>query len=275
MNKRRQKSALSLIILTVFCMVLSACASLIPSRKITPAESVPESGIIGKDTVLGGEIIIDKDILVLPGVALKIVPGTRLLFVPTKKSQIEPRFLFTYPELLVQGKLLAEGTPDLPITFTSAAETPKMKDWAGIILDNLKEESVLKNCRIEYAQVGIYCIGTYPKIINNKLKYNETGIICQKEAQPEIKNNFIGSGKVGIACWDNSVPIITYNEITDQEQAGLLWADASPWFENNAVRFNKYGLFGDSPFEWANNQISDNEQNFYLSGQNNQSEQDE
>jgi len=261
---------LKLIVLPLlFTLSLPACSLPFVSKTAVPGSPLPENGIISRNTVLSGEIKIDQDILVLPGVTLTIRPGSRLLFLPTKNPRIEPRLLYTSHELLVQGRLLAEGTPDAPIVFTSAAETPKMKDWAGIILDNHKgEDSVIQHCRIEYAQVGIYCIGASPDIIQNKLKGNETGMICQSGARPQIKGNTITEGNIGIACWEQAVPLISQNRINKQKQAGIIWsAGASPWLENNIVTDNKYGLYGSEPLEWVNNQIENNSQDFYLSNQ--------
>ena len=253
----------------LFGLSLPACSLPLVSKTPAPVSPLPENGIISQDTVLSGEIRIDRDILVLPGVTLKIRPGSRLLFLPTKSARIEPRFLYTSHELLVQGRLLAEGTPEAPIVFTSGAEKPKMKDWAGIILDNHNgEDSLIQHCRIEYALVGIYCIGASPNIIRNGFKGNETGMICQSGARPQVKENTITEGKIGIACWGQAVPLISRNEITKQEQAGIIWsAGASPWLENNIVTDNKYGLYGSEPLEWINNQIEDNEQDFYISNQ--------
>jgi len=260
-----------LIPLLALGLSLSACSSLF--KTAAPVCPLPENGIISRDTVWSGEVRIDQDILVLPGVTLKIQPGTHVFFIPTKNPRIEPRFLFTYHELLVQGHLLAQGTLEAPIVFTSAGKTPKMKDWAGIILDNHKsKDSVIQNCRIEYAQVGIYCIRSSPNIAQNNFKHNETAIIAQKGARPRIKGNTISSGKIGIACWDKAVPLISQNEITKQEQAGIIWsAEALPWLENNIISNNKYGLYGDEPLEWINNKIEKNEQDFYISN-NNQNE---
>ncbi len=261
------KQKLALLLLAG--MFLSACGHS-GDRKTTLAAVPPllsESGIVSRDTILSGEVGIDRDILVLPGVTLTIRPGTRLLFMPTKKSRIEPRFLYAAHEILIQGRLIARGEADAPIIFSSAAETPKTRDWAGIILDNNNSnESIIEYCRIEYSRVGVYCIGSSPKIINNSFRHNETAIICQREARPQIKNNSITKGKIGIACWDRSVPLISQNNISEQEQAGLLWAgESSPWLENNVIYNNKYGLFGSEPLEWVNNQIEKNTQDFYIS----------
>lgn len=50
-----------------------------------------------------------------------------------------------------KGKLIAEGTLDQPIIFTSDSDNPIPGDWKGIWLGNtISEGTVLKHCIIEY-----------------------------------------------------------------------------------------------------------------------------
>ena len=56
------------------------------------------------------------------------------------------------------------------------------------------------------------------------------------------------------------------NRIFDNQQAGILWgAGATPWFENNLIEGNHYGIFGGEEYIWTTNQIQHNEHDFYLS----------
>jgi hypothetical protein len=51
----------------------------------------------------------------------------------------------------VLGKLIAEGTPTQPITFTSGAATPAPGDWGGFAVDGSGREARLAHCRVAYA----------------------------------------------------------------------------------------------------------------------------
>lgn len=229
---------------------------------------IPENGLIDRDSTWSGEVRLDRDILVFPNVTLTIAPGTHIIFAPTRTSLIEPRFLFTKHELLVQGRLMAKGSAEAAIIFTSGDVKPAEGNWAGIILDNPKGgDSLLEYCRIEYAEIGVYCINASPQINKSLLQNNQTGIICQRGSHPHINANVIKSGEIGIACWDKAAPKIENNEISQEKQAGLVWAEATPVLMRNSIRGNKYGLYGDESLEWANNQIEGNAQDFYLSPQ--------
>jgi parallel beta-helix repeat protein len=226
-------------------------------------------GTIARDTVWQGSVLITKDVLVLPGVKLVVKPGTVVSFKKSASTRTDPRFLFPSNELIIRGVLLAEGTPEEPIVFTSAEEQPQMEDWAGIILDGAgSDTSLVKHCRIEFAETGIYCISSSPRLKQNQLSQNKYGIVCQKGSLPFIQQNEISAGEVGIACWDSSAPKITDNHIFDNQQAGILWGvGATPWFENNLIEGNQYGIYGGEEYTWTTNRIQNNEHDFYLSPQ--------
>ncbi len=248
------------IIISLLLLCQIGCAALKPRTTYLLIE-----GVIARDTEWQGVVEVTKDTVVLPGVKLHIAPGTVVKFRKSGSTRVEPRFLFTSTELIIRGTLSAEGTFDKPILFTSAEEQPQMEDWAGIILDKA-DSSVIKRCRIEFAQSGIYCINSSPQIEQNQLYKNKYGIICQLGSFPLIQKNEISAGEVGIACWDGSAPKIMANRIFDNQQAGILWgAGATPWFENNVIEDNRYGIFGGEEYIWTTNQIQHNEYDFYLS----------
>jgi subtilisin family serine protease len=74
--------------------------------------------------------IVKQNMLVQQGVTLTIEPGTRLQFDPDKFIKI-------------QGTLIASGTEELPITFTSNRKDPQPRDFKGIIFDDQATDAVL------------------------------------------------------------------------------------------------------------------------------------
>ena len=58
-------------------------------------------------------------------------------------------------DLPATGALVAQGTPDQPIVFSSAAETPAAGDWYGLRYGLLPSDlNALEYVRIEYAGAG-------------------------------------------------------------------------------------------------------------------------
>jgi hypothetical protein len=79
---------------------------------------------------------------------LTIEPGVTLLFRPNGDMEIE-HFTGDSPAL---GALIAVGTPDQPIVFTSAADTPAPGDWYGLRYGLVPSDlNAIQYARIEYA----------------------------------------------------------------------------------------------------------------------------
>ncbi len=82
---------------------------------------------------------------------LTIDPGVTLMFRPNGIMEVE-HFTGDFPAL---GAVVARGTPEQPIVFTSAAETPAAGDWYGLRFGlTPSDQNVLDNVRIEYAGTG-------------------------------------------------------------------------------------------------------------------------
>jgi len=132
--------------------------------------------------VVGTTYLVLGDITVPAGETLTIPAGVQLRFLkgawpawPTK--------------LNVYGALIVQGTVDSPAIFTSSAEAPVMRDWAGIVVQS-GANVIIDYAIIEYANYavqflsgssgavsnsifvdnsyGIYMVG----LSNNRLKYD-------------------------------------------------------------------------------------------------------
>ncbi len=130
-------------ILVLFALLpaLAGCGLLrsAPAPEQTPGNvSVVRevAGVLAGETVLSGEVLLTGDVLVPRGSTLVIKPGTLVRIRPSESTKIDPEYLSSSTEILVRGRLLAEGTASAPIAFLP--ETPGSAgevSWAGIILD--------------------------------------------------------------------------------------------------------------------------------------------
>ena len=80
------------------------------------------SGVISSNTtwtLANSPYVVTGNILVSEGVTLTIEPGVVVKFDSEKVMQI-------------RGELIAQGTSDSKITFTSNASSPAANDWANI-----------------------------------------------------------------------------------------------------------------------------------------------
>jgi hypothetical protein len=144
--------------------LLTGCTLGAPALKL-------EDSVIAGNTTWSGEVRIDGIVTVKKTGHLTIEPGTRVLF--------EPRDIdgdgIGDAELLVEGTLIARGTADAPIVFTSAADRPKPSDWKYLYLD-FAREAELDYVISEYAYSGLQVHFCRARVTNSVFRYNVDGL---------------------------------------------------------------------------------------------------
>ena len=132
--------------------------------------------------------------------------------------------------LVINGALIAMGSADKPIVFTSNAVIPAKGDWEGIYFTDSSQNElcVLEHCIVEYAQVGIRCRDASPRIFDSIVRENlQYGIRCEDSSPILIHNIISENGQIkqgaGISLYGpNTAPIISYNIISSNQSAGIL-----------------------------------------------------
>jgi hypothetical protein len=139
---------------------------------------------------LGGELkghlgganrifLVKSDITVPPGVTVVIKPGTRFLF-------------RNFTGLLIHGTLMAIGTRQNPIIFTSAndspftasaARIPAPYDWNGITVGENASGSVFSHCGVYYSLYGIDALTAFITIEQCRFRHNgRTDVVVRGKA---------------------------------------------------------------------------------------------
>jgi len=215
-------------------MALAGCATVVVPYE--PAElKEQEVGLytIMKDTVWQGRIRITGDVLVNEGATLTILPGTVIRF-----DTIEPKLedgggrniksldspYFPGAELIIRGRLLAVGTADQPIIFTSSDIAAKPGSWGAINLLG-SNGNVVEYCRINYAYNGVHNHASTAVVTNNRFTQNGTAISFKKADFEHpcwmfIEHNTIVENMSGIAC-RNSIAEIAFNDISQNQFYGI------------------------------------------------------
>ena len=125
-------------------------------------ERVVVSGSISEDTVWESEkeYVVTGDVTVEAGATLTIQPDVVVKFAHERADE--------YYGITVKGTLVAAGGDSTTaIMFTSGAEewARKPGDWRGIEVEGSSgSSSVIRYCRIEYANVGIKADGSAPTL---------------------------------------------------------------------------------------------------------------
>ena len=192
------------------------------------------------------------------GVTLTIKPGTAVKFEHARRG---PR-----TGLLVEGVIIAVGSADKPIRFTSDALIPEHGDWGGIRFYPGSAGSIIDHCIVEYGLCAAY-VADNVTITNSIIRwttgtalalystatisYNriyQPGSSCIEvhyRAQPTITYNMLWGGAQvsGIRVEANAHPVIRHNIIRDNKQSGIeiTWS-SSATVEYNLITGNGVGI---------------------------------
>src|SRR3990172_7425445 len=132
---------------------------------------VEVEGAVRQDTAWSGEVLVAGDVLVPEGVTLTIMPGTKVMFVASESSKIEPVYLSMQTEIMVRGRLLVKGGTDRPVVFMPAPEDmntkrPERGDWGGLIFDGpASGGSVIANARFVMADTAVQTFNSSPAAV--------------------------------------------------------------------------------------------------------------
>lgn len=176
--------------------------------------------------------VMEKNVFVAKDGELTIEPGVEVRVVRLTEHTSS---IGAYVCLRVSGTLIAEGTPDSMIWFTSASDKPnKYREWQGIVIDRNSSMSILKWVLAEDAIFGIdayssaliaHCVfrkchtGIYLEkdfagdVVHNVSCYNlYSGIRCKgTRAEATIVNNICYENGDGIRGWWDAVAYADYN----------------------------------------------------------------
>jgi parallel beta-helix repeat protein len=212
-----------------------------------------------KDTTWQGEVLVTGDVYVPVGITLTVLPGTVVKFVKIDPSG--PGNLFGvdspyYPqaELIVTGRLLARGTAEKPIVFTSAEKKPDLADWGSLNFLGSKG-NLVEHCRIEYAYNGVHAHGAEVRVSDSVFRNNAVAISVKKEEEAKGTPGFGVSADLtvtGCLLEDNkgginvrtSRAVIRHNTLRNNKFFGI-WVkeECSGEIRNNDISANKKGIF--------------------------------
>jgi hypothetical protein len=126
--------------------------------------------VLSEDTTWRGEVLIEGVVAVAPQATLTVEPGTVVRF---RRKGVQA------PLLVVQGRIVAAGTRETPVLFTSNFAAPAPGDWQGILLLGSEKNNLLENCRIEGAESGIEALFSSVTLKGVRAEHAGTGMKFQ------------------------------------------------------------------------------------------------
>ncbi len=202
-----KNKVLALLPLLILCLS-TACAPLQP----TPEALHLTDAVIEDEVVWSGVVRITGVVVVKKSGHLTILPGTRILF---KKIDRDGDGIGD-SELLVEGGIVARGTAEAPILFTSAAAEPRKADWKFLYLD-FATEGVIEHIVSEYAFSGIQVHFCKASIRNSVFRHNIDGVRFST-VNLEVEGNLIHDNTHGLRYEERRGRAhIHHNEIRDND----------------------------------------------------------
>lgn len=218
--------------------------------------TIPGKTITGNEQ-WKGTIVLEGDVTVASSGRLLILPGTKVLFSANMDKAYSGRDK-TRSELIVKGVLIARGSVNNKIRFSSTSSEPRMQDWYGILLSNPNRAAILEYAVVEYAYNGITIKKCDPQISNSQFQYNfNAGFSVELGAMPTIVGNIISeNGYAGVICNTGAKPIFTDNMITKNEIGVIIFGTAQPNFgkltEGIDYNVGQNGLFDNREYNLHN-----------------------
>lgn len=256
----------------VLSLLAGLVAVLLTFESSFAKELVVNKGVLDKDTIWSGEVLIQGDVEVARGVTLLIMPGTTVRFAKIKdfgpnKMYTDKDNHFSRAEIFVLGKLYAQGTKEHPITFTSAEESPAPGDW-GALNFNGSVDNLIEYCEIMYAQTAVHCHSSQIAVLHNIFKYNGTAVGSKNLPDVPVRcvmpvlYNLITENGGGIIIGGGTASPVAHNEISGNKFFGVYVKKGG----RAAVRFNNINKNGKGVIFYATkeallreNNIADNE----------------
>ncbi len=187
-------------------LLLSGCSIVAP-----PVRQLGDT-IIDSAEVWAGTIRINGIVTVKKEGTLTIQPGTKILFA---RNDLDGDGIGD-SELLVEGGLIARGTVDAPIIFTSAEEQPQKADWKYLYLD-FARQAIVEHVISEYAYSGIQVHFCKASIENSVFRNNVDGVRFST-VNIVVQGNSIYNNKHGLRYEERrSKALVTGNDIHDNE----------------------------------------------------------
>lgn len=232
----------------IFWIALLLAVMLVGSQGVSRAEITTNVGgpIFSNTTwtAANSPYLATNSVQVMNGATLTIEPGVTVKFALGKA-------------LSVSGELIAIGTAQQPIVFTSNSVSPQSGDWGYIKFEstsvnaeydgdgNYISGSIIQHGVVEYTgsdssnSAAIYIDGASPFINASTVRYGDQSGIYLRNSSSHLTNNTITNHNYGVVA-SNSPLLMTGNTLANNRQGIEISGtyDASAVVEENIIRNN-------------------------------------
>jgi parallel beta-helix repeat protein len=151
--------------------LLAGCAT---APSAPAGASAPDVSYIGKDTTWSGVVRVGGVVHVRKGATLTLLPGTRVLFARRSFPPPDAHEGFVAPGIRVEGRIVAVGTEEEPVTFTGEG-TPSPASWDKILF-TFSEGNRFEHCVLEGARYAFHSHFSGISVRRCVFRDNEEGV---------------------------------------------------------------------------------------------------
>jgi len=232
MRARRHTYPLAMLV-----SVVAGCAGVSQptAPQIPPTATLVKDRIVYASTTWSGDLRLDRPVVVARTATLTVSPGTRVFFdVPPPAAGAEPQ-----PWILVQGSLIAVGTPEAPITFTSTRATKGGVE--DMIQFQSAKEAHFRRCVFTYGPWAVHSHETTVDVFDCEFRENYGGVRFQG-GQISLRQNRFVDNEIGVRCLKAS-PVIEENSFVGN-RTGVFFREgvAAAVVRHNAFDNREYDL---------------------------------
>ncbi len=139
---------------------------------------------------------IKEDVLVTETGHLVIAPGTEIVVKPSEGSRTDPAFYSTETEILVRGKLTAEGSAAAPVTFRGEVDSVT---WAGIIADGPAASMALSGTAVTGSHAGLTLIDAVATLSGSTFSRGRYGAVLLGSSSARFTDCRLEGNAFGLA----------------------------------------------------------------------------
>ncbi len=174
--------------------------------KIPDTAQVVDGHILWAPTTWSGEVRVVRPLIVTRTASLTLQPGTRVYFDLPEPQDGKDR----KPWILIQGNLVALGTAEQPIVFTSAVLRHSELDDMIHVQD--AKEAHLRNCVFERGPWALHIHNTPVEVLDSTFRDNYGGVRFQGD-KVVLRGNRFTDNRIGARGLKGS-PVMEQNEFT-------------------------------------------------------------
>lgn len=182
--------------------------------------SPPLQGVLQGAQHWQGTVYLQGDVVLPADASLVIAPGTEVVFLPSPPEldllQAHPNFPGS--ELIVRGRLIAEGSAERPIIFRHLDPHAPAGSWGAVNIEGSPEVS-FRHCRFHQADSALH----------------------SRDARVTVEESVFEDNLVGIRF--NNTEILIERNLLQNNGTAIRFHLGAPVICQNLIRDNEIGLF--------------------------------